>query len=137
MPFDFAPSTDFRSSRQSARQHRGRSSHLFGLAAEASVCRHYQAAGYALIACRKRCPEGEIDILMRQGRQLVAIEVKSSRTHDQALSHAQPSQLHRVARACERCMYEMAGDGIDDMRLDLALVDGQGRIEVMQSFLYI
>lgn len=132
MPFDLVPEFDF----ATARQRRGKRSHLTGIAAEEAVCRRYLSAGYDLVACRKRCPEGEIDILMRQGVQLVAIEVKSSATHDLALEHASPAQLHRVAMACERCMQDMAGDGISDMRLDLALVDGQGRIQVMEAFLY-
>lgn len=133
MPLDF----DFDSDFGTARQRRGKRSYLTGIAAEEAVCRRYLAEGYDLVACRKRCPEGEIDILMRQGAQLVAIEVKSSSTHDLAMEHASPAQLHRVSMACERCMQDMAGEGISDMRLDLALVDGRGRIEVMESFLYI
>ena len=133
MPFDFSPDTDF----ATARQRRGKRSYLTGIAAEEAVCRRYLAAGYHLVACRKRCPEGEIDILMRQGAQLVAIEVKSSSTHDLAMEHASPAQWHRVSMACERGMQDRAGDGISDMRLDLALVDGRGRIEVVESFLYI
>lgn len=132
MPFDFGFDSDF----GNARQRRGKRAYLTGLAAEEAVCRRYLAEGYDLVACRKRCPEGEIDILMRQGAQLVAIEVKSSATHDLAMEHACPAQLHRVSMACERCMQDMAGEGISDMRLDLALVDGRGRIEVMESFLY-
>ncbi|GAB1362011.1 YraN family protein [Rhodobacter sp.] len=138
MPFDFAPETDLAPETRfaTARQRRGKRNYLTGIAAEEAVCRRYQSAGYDLVACRKRCPEGEIDILMRRGVQLVAIEVKSSVTHDLALEHASPDQLNRVSMACERCMQDMAGDGVSDMRLDLALVDGQGRIEVMESFLY-
>jgi hypothetical protein len=30
-------------------------------------------------------------------------------------------------------MLDMADDGVDDMRLDLALVDGQGRIQVLEG----
>lgn len=133
MPFDFNPSSHF----STPRQRRGHRAYVTGIAAEAAVCRRYQDAGYDLIACRKRCPEAEIDILMRKGSQIVAIEVKASGTHDRALEHAHPAQLHRVSVACEGCMHEMAADGVNDMRLDLALVDGQGRIEVMESFLYI
>jgi putative endonuclease len=132
MPFDFSPDL----AAPSARQRRGARSHLTGIAAEEAVCRRYLAAGYDLVARRKRCPEGEIDLLMRLGVQLIAVEVKSSATHDQALDHAGFAQLERVSLACERCMLDMAGDGISDMRLDLALVDAQGRIEVMESFIH-
>lgn len=130
MPLDVAP--DF----ETSRQRRGRRSHLTGLAAEEAVCRRYLASGYDLVARRKRCPEAEIDLLMRRGDQLVAIEVKASATHDLALEHADPAQLERVSMACERCMQDMSGDGISDMRMDVALVDRQGRIAVMESFIF-
>ncbi|MDQ2067356.1 YraN family protein [Xinfangfangia sp. CPCC 101601] len=132
MPFDFGFGLDS----VTPRQHRGRMAQLSGLAAEDVVLRSYEAQGYHLVARRKRGPVAEIDLLLRQGAQLIAVEVKSSRTHDAAMALARPGQLHRVAMACEGCMYDMAADGISDMRLDLALVDGQGRVEVMQSVLY-
>ena len=106
---------------------------MTGRAAEEAVCRRYQAAGYHLVAARKRCPEGEIDLLMRRGGDLVGIEVKASSTHALAWEHATPAQLRRVSLATERCMLEMAGDGICDMRLDLALVDQRGVIDVTEG----
>ena len=72
MPSDFVPDSGF----VSARQSRGRRSHLAGMAAEEAVCRRYLDAGYDLVASRKRCPEGEIDLLLRLGGELVAVEVK-------------------------------------------------------------
>jgi putative endonuclease len=129
MPFDFRPESGL----QTARQLRGKRSHLAGMAAEDAVCRRYLALGYELVAVRKLCPEAEIDLLMRFGAELVAIEVKSSTTHDLACEHATPGQLARVSLACERCMQDMADLGISDMRLDLALVDGQGRIKVLEG----
>jgi putative endonuclease len=129
MPFDFAPDSAF----QDRRRQRGARSHLTGIAAEEAVCRRYLSAGYALVEARKRCPEGEIDLLLRHGDQLVAVEVKASATHDLACEHATQAQLRRVSLACERCMLEMAEDGICDMRLDLALVDARGMIEVIEG----
>jgi putative endonuclease len=129
MPFDFLPDSGF----AQARRHRGARAHLSGLAAEEAVCRHYLAAGYDLVAVRKRCPEGEIDLLLRRGGQLVAVEVKCSATHDIANDHATPAQLRRVSLACERCMQDMAAEGVDDMRLDLVLVDAQSRIQVLEG----
>ncbi|MEZ5797979.1 MAG: YraN family protein [Paracoccaceae bacterium] len=91
---------------------------------------------YHLVARRKRCPEGEIDLLLRRAADLVAVEVKQSASHAQAWEHATAAQLRRVAQATERCMLDMAGEGIRDMRLDLALVDGRGTIEVMEAILF-
>jgi len=128
MPFDFSP--DFVTP---ARQIRGARSYHTGLAAEDAVCRHYLGLGYTFVAKRRLCPEGEIDLLMRFGDELVGIEVKASSTHDLAWEHATPAQLRRVSLATERCMHEMAGDGICDMRLDLALVDQRGVIAVTEG----
>ena len=119
-----------------ARQNRGKRAHLSGMAAEDAVCRRYQAEGYELVARRKRCPDAEIDLLFRRAGQLIAVEVKASATHDLAQEHATAAQLTRVAMACERCMLDMAVDGISDMRLDLALVDGQGHVVVLEAFPY-
>ena len=129
MPFDFSPEPGF----ASARKMRGKLAHLSGIAAEDAVCRRYVAAGYQLVATRKRCPEGEIDLLLRNGPELVAVEVKQSSTHALAWEHATPAQLRRVGAATERCMLDMADLGITDMRVDLALVDGQGVIEVTEG----
>lgn len=78
MPFDFVPDSVF----QDRRRQRGARSHLTGISAKEAVCRRYVAAGYDLVESRKRCPEGEIDLLLRRGGQLVAVEVKASATHD-------------------------------------------------------
>ncbi len=129
MPSDFVPDSGF----VSARQSRGRRSHLAGMAAEEAVCRRYLDAGYDLVTSRKRCPEGEIDLLLRLGGELVAVEVKQSDTHALAWEHATSAQLRRVSLATERCMLDMAGDGIRNMRLDLALVNGLGEIEVIEG----
>ncbi|MBK6466575.1 MAG: YraN family protein [Rhodobacter sp.] len=83
MPSDFVPDSGF----VSARQSRGRRSHLAGMAAEEAVCRRYLDAGYDLVASRKRCPEGEIDLLLRLGGELAAVEVKQSDTHALALGN--------------------------------------------------
>ena len=116
-----------------ARMMRGERSFHTGMAAEEAVCRRYLADGYELVARRKRCVEAEIDLLMRRGQELVGIEVKASATHSLAWGHATPGQLRRVSLATERCMLEMADQGICDMRLDLALVDRRGIIDVTEG----
>ena len=133
MPLDFSPDSFGNAPVAPARRARGQRSYLAGRAAEDAVCRRYLAAGYQLVATRKLCPEGEIDLLMRLGAELVGIEVKASKTHALAWEHATPAQLRRVSLATERCMHEMSSDGICDMRLDLALVDQRGAIEVTEG----
>ena len=129
MPFEFPADAQVRRTRRD----RGARAHLSGLSAEAAVLRAYADLGYHLVARRQRRPEAEIDLLLRQGSLLVAVEVKYSATHDQAGDHAGLAQLRRVALACEGCMIDMAPDGVRDMRLDLALVDAGGRVRLLEG----
>ena len=73
MPLDFSPDSFGNAPVAPARRARGQRSYLAGRAAEDAVCRRYLAAGYQLVATRKLCPEGEIDLLMRLGAELVGI----------------------------------------------------------------
>jgi putative endonuclease len=41
------------------------------------ACRELERRGYAIVARRYRCPDGEIDIIARDGEMLVFVEVKA------------------------------------------------------------
>ncbi len=51
-----------------------------GQRGEAKAARHVRRHGLRLIARNWRCPEGELDILARDGELLVIIEVRTART---------------------------------------------------------
>lgn len=111
----------------------GLRSHLAGLAAEDAVARHYDSAGGAICARRWRGHGGEIDLIAREGDTVVFIEVKHSRTHDEAAWHLTGRQFRRICDAASEFLAgEPAGQGTD-VRFDLALVDEQGRIELRQN----
>ncbi len=42
-----------------------------GAEGEALVARHYEGAGYTLLARNWRCRDGELDLVLRKGRTLV------------------------------------------------------------------
>ena len=86
MPFDFAPSPVQR--RKSAR---GLANYCAGHAAEASVARLYEDRGIAICARNWRGITGEIDLIGRQGDEVIFVEVKQSRTHDMAASQDRKS----------------------------------------------
>ncbi|MDP3264840.1 MAG: YraN family protein [Tabrizicola sp.] len=128
MPFDFVASPVVRS-----RAARGRGNNLAGHAAEASVARLYEARGVAICARNWRGSRAEIDLVGRQGDTVVFIEVKQSRTHDLAASHISQAQIARIFAAVEEFVAGEPNGLLTDVRIDLALVDGQGRIEVLEN----
>lgn len=128
MPFDFV-SDSVRQSRKT----RGLTNNLAGHAAEASVARHYEARGISICARNWRGITGEIDLIGRDGDVVVFVEVKQSRTHDLAATHISDAQIRRIfATVDEFVAFEPKGL-LTDVRIDLALVDGQGRIEVVEN----
>lgn len=104
-----------------------------GQAAEDQVARHYERSGRAITATRWRSPSGEIDLIARDGAEVIFIEVKRSRTHAEAAEHLTARQQARIhASASVFLAGEPAGQGTP-ARFDVALVDGQGRIEIIEN----
>lgn len=111
----------------------GRMSERAGRAAEGAVARHYQRSGRAIAAARWRSAAGEIDLIARDGAEVIFIEVKQSRTHAEAAEHLTARQQARIhASASMFLAGEPAGQGTP-ARFDVALVDGQGRIEIIEN----
>jgi len=128
MPFDFDHESASR-----GRSERGRTNFHAGKAAEDAVARHYESRGVAICAQRWRGQCGEIDLVGRLGDEVIVIEVKQSRTHDLAASHVTPGQVGRIFATAEEFLAGEPKGLMTDLRIDLALVDGQGRIEVLEN----
>jgi putative endonuclease len=107
--------------------------HLAGHAAEALVARHYEDRGIPMAVRNWRGSGGEIDLVGRDGNQVIVVEVKHSKTHDLAASHVTPSQVARIFQTVEEFLGGEPGGLLTDVRIDLALVDGKGRIEVIEN----
>lgn len=114
---------------------RGRLAQLAGLAAEDQVMRHYLRAGLAIVARRWRGRGGEIDLVARDGRELVFVEVKSAATHAAAAARLGAAQQRRLAAAAEEFHAGVAGGMSCALRFDVALVDAMGRIDVIENAL--
>ncbi len=112
---------------------RGRRAHLAGIAAEDQVARFYDRAGMPVCARRWRGRSGEIDIVARNGKGVVFIEVKQSRTHAEAASHLSEWQMQRIWDAGSEFLAGEPDGALTEVRIDLALVDGQGRIEILPN----
>ena len=127
MPFDFV------SAPVKARKARGLTNYLAGHAAEAAVARLYEDRGVAICARNWRGTVGEIDLIGRDGDVVVFVEVKQSRTHDLAASHLSRAQIARIFASVEEFVASEPRGLLTDVRIDLALVDGQGRIDVLEN----
>lgn len=115
-----------------ARRARGRRANLSGVMAEDNVQRLYQRRGAVLQASRWRRKAGEIDLILQEGDDLVFVEVKASATHATAAQRLSPAQMRRIMQAaCEYC--DRLGLGLVSMRFDVALVDGPGRVELIEN----
>ena len=114
----------------------GRSNYLAGQAAEDAVLRHYEARGLTLAKARWRGKAGEVDLILRDGDELVFVEVKHSRSFDSAAARLLPKQVARLMRAAE----EFAGGEpkglLTEMRFDVALVNGQGEVHILENALW-
>lgn len=108
-------------------------SYRAGRAAEDAVARHYERAGRPIAAARWRSAAGEIDLIARDGAEVIFIEVKHSRTHAEAAEHLSARQQARIhASASMFLAGEPAGQDTA-ARFDVALVDQMGRIEIIEN----
>lgn len=116
-----------------ARRRRGATAHASGSAAEEGVARHYQESGRPIAHRRWRSPFGEVDLIARDGATLVFVEVKRARSLDEAAHRLGRRQMDRLLAAAQVfCEGEPAGS-LTQMRFDLALVDGVGRVRVIEN----
>lgn len=112
---------------------RGERSYRAGLAAEDSVARDYARRGHALVAQRWRGKSGEIDLIMKDGDDFIMVEVKQSQSFDRALQNLSRRQLSRICRASEEFAAQQPSGSLGGMRVDVALVDGMGAVQIVQN----
>ena len=84
---------------QAARVRRGAEARRSGRAAEVLAAVWLMAKGYRVLGFRLRTPYGEIDLLVRRGRVLAAVEVKRRVSLEAALAAVNPVQRQRLTRA--------------------------------------
>lgn len=70
-----------------------------GRRGETIACWLLRLKGYRILERNWRCPQGEIDLLVRKGPVLAAVEVKSRATGDRALDAVGWRQRRRIERA--------------------------------------
>jgi putative endonuclease len=113
----------------------GALSYHAGLSAEDQVARHYERLGLTLIARRWRGKGGEVDLILNQRGTVVFVEVKKSRDHARAAARVSPRQVQRLFAAGAEYLGSRAGGLNTPARFDIALVDGTGRIHIIENAL--
>jgi putative endonuclease len=87
--------------------------------------------------CRARAalarPGGEIDLICGDADGLVFVEVKKGKDHAGALARVTPRQLDRIRASAEAYAAGMPRGSLTEMRIDIALVDAQGRIAIVEN----
>jgi putative endonuclease len=104
-----------------------------GAAGEARAAAWYARRGYAVLDRNWRCREGELDLVVRRGRVLVFVEVKTRRTDRfgtpaEAVTTDKQRRLRRLAHA----YLEATGWRAGALRFDVVSVLG-GRLEVIEA----
>lgn len=113
----------------------GTVSYHAGLSAEDQVAQDYRRRGYHLAGRRWRGRGGELDLVLRDGEGLVFVEVKKARDFARAAERVSRRQIERIFTAASEFVAGEPRGQLTDMRFDVALVDGVGRIEILENAL--
>ena len=108
-----------RRSRQDRQQARRR-----GIAAETLCLWLLRLKGYRILARDLRTPVGEIDIVARRGRTLVAVEVKRRGRMEDAAEAIGRDQRRRILRALGWFAQRQPDGDRLSLRFDAMLLDG-------------
>ena len=99
---------------------------------EGHARRYLEARGYAFVTANWRCPAGELDLVMRDGDEIVFVEVKTRRGErmgraEEAIS---AGQGRRLLAAGEWFLAETAAPEGAIWRVDLVAItlDGTGAV---------
>ncbi|MCK0149993.1 YraN family protein [Marivita sp. S6314] len=123
MPFDF----------QNDVSATGQTNYHAGISAEKTVEHTYGRRGARLREARWRGPYGEIDLIFSEGETVVFVEVKKSRTHAQAAQRLTARQMQRILHSADHYLGSCPKGALTDARLDVALVDAQGVVEIIEN----
>ncbi|MEO1641016.1 MAG: YraN family protein [Pseudomonadota bacterium] len=111
----------------------GQTSYHAGVAAEDIVARDYETRAHAIAARRWRGAAGEIDLIARDGDTVVFVEVKKSRSFGAAAWRLGARQMERICASASEFLAGEPRGQLTDVRFDLALVNGNGGMRVIEN----
>ena len=95
---------------------------LRGVSAEGRASLYLAAKGYRTLARRWKSPAGELDLVVKRGKLIVFVEVKTSATLDSAAEPVLPGQRGRIPAAAEAWLATHPGHTSHDLRFDVVLI---------------
>jgi putative endonuclease len=106
-----------------------------GAEGEELVARRYRALGYRVVDRNWRCPQGELDLVLRKGRTLVVCEVKTRSSPAYGLpAEAVTAEKQRRLRAATLRYLAASRLRPRVVRFDVAAVL-DGRVEILEAAL--
>lgn len=113
----------------------GLTAYLAGQAAEDCVARSYEAAGMQIAHQRWRGKGGEVDLVVRNGAEVIFVEVKKSGSFERASQRLGPRQMQRLLKAGEEFVGNEPAGALTEMRFDVALVNSAGEVRILENAL--
>jgi putative endonuclease len=106
-----------------------------GVSSESSAVNKLRSIGYTILGRRVKTQYGEVDILAKKGKELIAAEVKQRRTLDCARSCLTMRQMSRIANALMLLISQLdeQGEQFESYRVDVLCLDSAGRIEHIEN----
>ena len=95
-----------------------------GRRAETIAAWFLRLKGYSVVAERFRCPQGEVDLIVRRGGTLAFVEVKARADHDTALASVTPRAEARIAAAAMVWLARSKTVTAESIRYDIVTVVG-------------
>ncbi len=111
----------------------GQTSYLAGVSAEDQVAHTYARTGHVILARRWRGKAGEIDLVVEKDGMVIFVEVKKSRTHARAAERLSQRQLARIYKSAEDFLGHLPKGSNSDARIDVALLDSMGQIDILEN----
>ena len=104
-----------------------------GVSAENRIAQDYERRGFT-IACRRwRGPGGEIDLITRDGDDLVFVEVKQSRNFARAAERLDRRQMARIYASAEIFLADEPSGQLTNVRFEVALVNETGDFQIIEN----
>lgn len=116
-----------------AKAHRSSTSYHAGVAAEHLAAQHYVKLGFVIEKQRWRGKGGEIDLVLRGPDGLVFVEVKKSRSFEAAVRRINQKQMQRMFQSAEEFLGGEPDGLLTNARIDVALVDGMGAVQIIEN----
>lgn len=112
---------------------RGRLAWHAGAAAEESVERLYLRRGLCVAGRRWRKGGGEIDLILRDGAEVVFVEVKKARDFERAAARLTAQQIARIQAGAALFLAGEPEGELTPCRFDVALVNDTGEIRILEG----